>query len=651
MSTNMRRSFLIRNRFGFSIIEIIAALGIGSVLILFSGNLLINAKVQENRTSITSDVERTHLVNLQRSRNPRFLLEKNLVFNGSAASGTTKQELQACLTGKVPVAGCARFNQSEAQATVFSDENPSNFFRSTISTRRLCDARGCHRVQIEVRTGDINPNDKIDIFERHSVGFLPGYAFVDDSNLDIDCGTSVMTGFNYYSMLPQCGPLAGNYQCGGGDRLMNIGNGAIATDPALCFDMARWQCTNANQYGVNYTGILANQQFCQGPAAPIDSSCSPQWLPRIEDVCTGVAFTQNDGCGNSRGSTGTGDCAALRYPNTTNSGPYIPPTTLAPITTTTVAPVTTTTSGGICSGRVLFPYASTGSPNCTSMPLPDSCSAISCATDGAVLQRPYGGCANAACVCRCFMFTTTTTMATTTTAPTCVLVPRVGWCFSAGTKVSMANGSKKSIEDVQLGESVLIFDEVTGQKLSSKVTEVLHHEPREQLMYEFKFSDGSSFKVTGEHMLYTVNDGYVPASWINHDVQIGRSIQMLNEKRQEVTVRSITTHETFEPTYNIHVQGIEGRDHEIGRGHNYFANGILAHNMKWCCDAACQECLNSGGTSMMCGGYSMPPGRYPGTGVKCRPSDIGTEVRENICNEGTDTYQACQYMNGDATCP
>lgn len=56
--------------------------------------------------------------------------------------------------------------------------------------------------------------------------------------------------------------------------------------------------------------------------------------------------------------------------------------------------------GGLCFGRLRFPYAPTKGPNCVDAPVSDDCM-LPCATNGEVLQHPYGGCGNAACVCSC----------------------------------------------------------------------------------------------------------------------------------------------------------------------------------------------------------------------------------------------------------
>lgn len=677
----MRRSILKQRQFGFSLMEIIVALGIGSVLILFSGNLLVSSKMQEQRASITSEVDRIHLINLQRSRNPRFLADKNLIFAGLNAA--QKKNAELCMTGKVPAGGCTGFNQAENAATVFADETPSQYFRSTISARRMCDARGCHKIEIEVKTGDSNPGDKYDIFERKSVGYLPAFSFASTSDMDMNCGSEVMGALNYYQMQPECGNLPGNFTCNNGDRIMNVGFGGAVVNPSLCSGMARRDCTAANEYGLSVTGVLSGQQFCQGPAATIGSGCVPSWTPRPEDMCAGVPYPQNDGCGNSRSVLGTGDCSNPSYPSTTASGPYTPPpttppptSTTRPATTTTAAATTTTGAGpttttgapttttpiGSCRGRILFPYAGGTGMNCVSVSASqnDTCLDTICtsAQNGDVLYRP---CANMACMCSCFGFPTTTrpptttTVATTTTtrppttttaAPTCVAVPRYGWCFAAGTLVTMADGSKKSIEQVKLGEQVVIFDELTGARTHSAVTEVLHHPPREQLMYKFVFSDGSSFTVTGEHLIYTVEDGYIAAVWLSRDVQIGRSIHVLSEQRKETAISSVTVLETNEPTYNIHVAGISGAEHERNRGHNYFANGILAHNMKACCGRACQECQDQGRTGCV---TSMPPGRFPGTGVNCRSDYVDTDFDYDPCNEEGVSYQVCRQA--DPMCP
>lgn len=637
---------------GFSLMEIVVALGIGSVLVLFSGNLLVSSKMQEQKASITSEVDRIHLINLQRSRNSRFLAEKNLIFAGLNTG--QKKNAELCMTGKIPAGGCAGYNQGENAATVFIDETPSQYFRSTISARRICDSRGCHKIEIEVKTSDSNPDDKYDIFERKSVGYLPAFSFTSSSDMDVTCGSDVMGAFNYYQMQPECGKLPGNFVCNNGDRIMNVGFGASALDSSLCAGMAQRDCTGANQFGISSSGVLRGQQACQGPAATIGSSCTPSWRPRIEDICAGIRFTQSDGCGNSRNVLGTGDCAVQSYPSTTASGPYTPPT----------RPPTPTTAGSGCWAIDYFhdstvprsePYGCAKHGPCTPIGSvfrstkcngagPKDFADVRCIADPGIPYGQFGACVldNTASP------TTTATGPTTTEAPYCVAVPLVRVaCFAGGTKITMADGKTKSIEDVLIGESVQTFDEELGVMRSSMVVETLHHPARRQMMYTFKLSNGSQFKVTPEHLLYSVDHGYTPAVWLQHDFMKSIPVKMLDENAQIAEVVSVLATDEAIPTYNLHVQGIAERDHHgtrNGRGHNYFANGILAHNRKCCVFDPDEGCTSTG--------VAQP---YPiaGTGVKCLSTNVGlawentdqcnpTELEQiQVCNTGADN-SACQ---------
>jgi len=213
----------------------------------------------------------------------------------------------------------------------------------------------------------------------------------------------------------------------------------------------------------------------------------------------------------------------------------------------------------------------------------------------------------------------------------------------------MANGSTKDIEKIKIGESVATFNEKTGEKINSTVTEVLHHAPREQLMYEFTFDNKRSFKVTAEHLIYTLDGNYMPAVWIAHDHETGKTVRLLDvngTQRKVITVK-ITSESV--PTYNIHVKGISERDDvgsRNGVGHNYFASGVLVHNLKWCCTARQQECLRDSGTELSCGCSSETPMLIMGTGQNCRTDGIGSVLSD--CWEGQMQHGVCVDNTG---CP
>jgi hypothetical protein len=133
-------------------------------------------------------------------------------------------------------------------------------------------------------------------------------------------------------------------------------------------------------------------------------------------------------------------------------------------------------------------------------------------------------------------------------------------CFAASTLVSMADGSAKSIADVSVGERVVSFDLTTQQKIVTTVVKIFAHSPDE---VRGLLRINNETIVTADHLLYDGN------AWrAAGDFRVGEQIQTIDGY---VTVESIERNIQPEPVYNLHV------DHDC---HNYFANGLLAHNAK-----------------------------------------------------------------------
>lgn len=136
-----------------------------------------------------------------------------------------------------------------------------------------------------------------------------------------------------------------------------------------------------------------------------------------------------------------------------------------------------------------------------------------------------------------------------------------GTCFTGDTLIAMADGSTKHIRDIVPGDVVLSWDTVNWYSVPATIEAVLVHPADEggRLLLI-----NGIVKVTEEHLLF---DGkhWKPAG----EFELGHNLVNLDGSLMRVTsVREIVKDEQ---TYNLHT------GHET---HNYFANGILAHNAK-----------------------------------------------------------------------
>ena len=91
--------------------------------------------------------------------------------------------------------------------------------------------------------------------------------------------------------------------------------------------------------------------------------------------------------------------------------------------------------------------------------------------------------------------------------------PRKSLCVVAGTQITMADGTTKKVEDIKVGDIIMIFNHETGRYESSIVTTNAHADV-EWGMYEIinlEFDDRTKLRIHNEHILfdYTLMQ-YVP---------------------------------------------------------------------------------------------------------------------------------------------
>lgn len=133
-----------------------------------------------------------------------------------------------------------------------------------------------------------------------------------------------------------------------------------------------------------------------------------------------------------------------------------------------------------------------------------------------------------------------------------------GGCFLAGTKILMADGSYKNIEDIEIGDNILTKkDFFSMQFVPAEVKKLMRHDVSEYLVINGKI------KITPVHVVW-LNGKWMPIS----EAQIGDVL--LNKDHQEVKITSIER--VVEPVkvYNF----------EVEKQHTYFAEDIYVHNDK-----------------------------------------------------------------------
>lgn len=152
-------------------------------------------------------------------------------------------------------------------------------------------------------------------------------------------------------------------------------------------------------------------------------------------------------------------------------------------------------------------------------------------------------------------------------------------CFDPGSKVLMADGTEKNIEDVEVGDMVMSLDEETGEYVPQKVLATIIREKSDDLVY-VNLSNGTRIGMRAYHPLLTTEGwkslrpeqaetvmdvGEVPM------LEVGDTIVGYEEN---VTIVSIEEREDIDNynTYNLTIENT----------HNYIVEGVVVHNAIAC---------------------------------------------------------------------
>lgn len=140
-----------------------------------------------------------------------------------------------------------------------------------------------------------------------------------------------------------------------------------------------------------------------------------------------------------------------------------------------------------------------------------------------------------------------------------------GGCFVAGTLISTPDGGFKEIQDVQIGDVVLSYNEILHVNEYSEVLETMIHHVTEDI-YTLYIQD-TQIEVTGIHQFYIDRNG--DERWIHaYDLQVGDSLRLADGTHH--SIQKITKEFRTTTVYNF----------EVSHNHNYYVSEkrILAHN-------------------------------------------------------------------------
>lgn len=144
-------------------------------------------------------------------------------------------------------------------------------------------------------------------------------------------------------------------------------------------------------------------------------------------------------------------------------------------------------------------------------------------------------------------------------------------CLKKGTKIKMSDGSWKPIEDIEIGDIVVSFNEDTKKFVTKRVVFTKCNGVKD--VYEYKTVSGSKLVCTTNHPVYT-RDGWI-------EIDKAKHLATLKTRTGNHFFESIVkkTYKGTSPVYNMQVEDT----------HTYVAEGFITHN----CDYLSSKDLDS----------------------------------------------------------
>jgi RHS repeat-associated protein len=147
------------------------------------------------------------------------------------------------------------------------------------------------------------------------------------------------------------------------------------------------------------------------------------------------------------------------------------------------------------------------------------------------------------------------------------LVAKACGCFVAGTLVMTPEGLR-SIEDIEVGDLVLAWDEKTGRVEVRPVTDLVRPEPKVVWRLEVRNAkdEVEIFHVTDDHPWFVIGRGWIETK----DLRVGQKITTAD--RRGLMILEVTPTDRVEQTYNLTVDGFHtflvGRDGAVVHNNN-----------------------------------------------------------------------------------
>ena len=164
----------------------------------------------------------------------------------------------------------------------------------------------------------------------------------------------------------------------------------------------------------------------------------------------------------------------------------------------------------------------------------------------------------------------------------------VNQCFKEGTLVETEEGLKP-IEEIEVGDKVLAYDEATGEQAYKPVVQLFRNTSHEWIIVKV---NGVEIESTPGHKYYLPKSN----SWVSaKDLQVGTKVLLSDGGFGEIERVIYKYYNTAQTTYNF----------EVADFHTYYVseNGVLVHN-KGCGGNSHKEIADEMGYKKVKGRYS-----------------------------------------------
>lgn len=155
----------------------------------------------------------------------------------------------------------------------------------------------------------------------------------------------------------------------------------------------------------------------------------------------------------------------------------------------------------------------------------------------------------------------------------------INFCFTEGTKITQNNNQTKSIEEIQVGDTILSVNTKTWE-IDTDIVKQIDSTEHSDIIH-ISFNDKTENNNTSDHPYYVKNKGWCSFNPIQTEQKYNIKAQRLqigdtcykckNRQLIEVQIKNIEQKPREVMTYNIS---------RLERNKSYFANGILVSNEK-----------------------------------------------------------------------